>query len=354
VKSLQIGTRSCRSYLLVCEKSKEAALIDPLLDNIETIRDFINAEGLRLSCVIDTHTHADHLSGASAWSDGAAYAMHEKSKVATVTRKVADGETIGVGGFKIRFLYTPGHTPDSLSLVVEDRLLSGDFLFSGPDGAGRLDFPGSDPAAHFDSLRKLDSLSDGLLVFPAHEYAGKIGATLGQERRMNPVLSPRTRDAYLDWWAKRRQEPEDWMGQVVRANISGTRDPRAVAIPQGGAACACAATPASAHDDLPRIAPKDLAQKLRLAPRALSLLDVRNPEEYNDELGHIAGAVLIPLDQLERRLSEAPPGPLAVICRSGNRAAQAAALLRANGRDDVWVMTGGMLAWNEARLPTAA
>lgn len=348
----QLNDGPCKTYLLVSETTREAVLVDPLLERCGDYVKLLRAEGLRLTHALDTHTHADHLSGCL-WlreETGAAHVMHEASRARGLSRPVVDGETLGVGDVKMTFLHTPGHTRDSVTVLLGDRLLSGDFLFIGSYGAGRLDLPGSDVSAHFDSLKRLDALSDGVVVLPGHDYAGARQSSLGVERKANPVLSPRARDAYLRWWSERRFEPAEWMGAVVKANVAGTKDALAVPIPNGTAACACAAGPVPATG--PEISPEELCSLIGKRPAGLVLLDVRTQEEYSDD-GHIADAILIPVDELAGRLGEVPEGEVISICRSGKRAARAAALLEQAGRRAVRVLTGGMLAWNERRLPVA-
>ena len=347
----ELNGGACKTWLVAAEKTREAVLIDPLLERAEAYLDFLSAEGLKLAAVIDTHTHADHLSAALYLRDKAAVpvAMHAAARCAAVTRRLADGETLAFGEVALRVLHTPGHTDDSLTLSGAGSLMTGDFLFLGALGAGRLDLPGGDPAAHYESLKKVSTLGDDVEVLPGHDYQQRERSTLGAERGANPVLAPRGLDEYRDWWEGRRQGPADWMKAVVKANLAGTKDGKGILIPQGVSACACA--PAPDHDDLPRLAPADL-QRMLVEKRRLFLLDVRQPEEWDDELGHIAGAVLIPLGELPARLAEVPgDAPIVSICRSGKRAAKAAAALRDAGRRDIWVLTGGMLAWNEAGLP---
>lgn len=350
----QISDGPCRTYLLTSPRAREAVLVDPVLERVEDYLRQLSREGLSLRCVIDTHTHADHLSGCAALRDrtDAAYLMHRAAPAPCVTRRLEDGETLGLGELSVRFLHTPGHTGDSLTLLVGDRLLTGDFLFIGSSGAGRLDLPGSDPAVHFDSLSKLDTIPDETVVLPAHDYQGRLESTLGTERASNPVLTPRGRDAYVQWWSRRDLGPPDWMLRVVEANAACTRDPRAVPIPKDLQAGACAAA-GPCSPSAPQISPKDLALQIHQAPGSAVILDVRTPEEFTGELGHIQGAVLIPIDELPDRLAEVPPGPVVAICRSGKRAARAAQLLKEEGRDEVRVLAGGMLSWNEEGLPLA-
>lgn len=347
------GGGSCRTYLVWSARTKEALLVDPLLERTEAYRALLLGEGLSLQGLIDTHTHADHLSGCAKLQDetGAPYLMHGGTKVSCVARRLEDGETLGLGEETVSFLHTPGHTKDSMTLRLSEGLLSGDFLFIGSQGAGRLDLPGSDPATHYESLRKLDRLPDELALLPAHDYQGNLRSTLGAERRVNPVLQPRARDAYVRWWLDKKFGPAGWMEDVVRANAACTRDPKAVQVPKEGYACACVS--AATDETFPQISPADLAEKLRLAPGSLVLLDVRTQDEYDND-GRIEGTILIPVDELEGRLSEVPPGPLVSICRSGKRAAKAAGVLKKAGRSsEIWVLAGGMLAWNDQGLPAA-
>jgi glyoxylase-like metal-dependent hydrolase (beta-lactamase superfamily II)/rhodanese-related sulfurtransferase len=342
----------CRTHLLVAERTREAVLVDPLLTRVEADLAALRERGLTLRWVIDTHTHADHLSAGSLLlkKSDAGYLMHDSTRVATVTRRVVDGEELGLGEATLRFLHVPGHTRDSLMIALPDALLTGDFLFLGTDGAGRLDLPGGDADAHYASLRKLDEYGAGAELRPAHDYQGRSLSTLKAERASNPVLSPRTRDEYLKFWSDRRAGPADWMGAVVAANAAGTIDPAAAAIPKDGYACAastCATGPAAPV--VPEWSPRELAARLR--KESLTILDVREPEEYAGELGRIKGSRLLPLGELPSRLTEVPAGPVVTVCRSGKRSARAAAELLRAGRTQVRSMAGGMLAWNDAGLP---
>lgn len=351
----QLSDGPCKTYLIASHKTSEALLIDPLLQNVETYLAMLHSKGLKLSGLLDTHTHADHLSACAELRDrtGAPYLMHRAAAAPCVTRRIEDGETMGFGEESLRFLHTPGHTGDSLTVVFADKVLSGDFLFIGSFGAGRLDLLGSDPGVHYESLKKIDALKDDLLLYPAHDYQGQTHSTLGAERKVNPILAPKPREAYIQWWLERKFGPADWMNEVVKANAACTRDLRAVAIPKEQAACACASGATESAAIFPQISPNELARRLRHAPHDLLLLDVRTPEEYRED-GHIEGTVLIPVDELAHRVKEVSPGAAVVsICRSGKRATRAAGLLKEAGCQKIWVLTGGMLAWNQERLPVA-
>lgn len=345
----------CKTYLLTSPKTSEALLIDPLLQNVESYLALLSGEKLKLVGLLDTHTHADHLSACAEMRDrtGAPYLMHRLAAAPCVTRRLDDGETLGFGDARVRFLHTPGHTRDSLTLVFDDRVLSGDFLFIGSYGAGRLDLLGSDPAVHYESLKKLDGLKDDLLLYPAHDYQGQTHSTMGAEREVNPVLAAKPREAYLRWWAERKFGPAEWMNDVVKANAACTRDIHAVVIPQEQAACACASGPPESTDVFEQISPLELSTRIDKTHHGLFLLDVRTPEEYQED-GHLEGAVLIPIDELAQRIDEVPREANVIsICRSGKRATRAAILLRKAGRQKITVLTGGMLAWQQERLPAS-
>ncbi|MBI3550215.1 MAG: MBL fold metallo-hydrolase [Elusimicrobia bacterium] len=348
----QLNPGACRTYLVASEKTKEALLIDPVLTKVDEYLKLLKDEGLRLKVAVDTHTHADHLSGCTALRDktGASYAMHSSAGVVRVDKRLEDGETLGYGDATLQFLHAPGHTQDSLIVLAGGRLLSGDFLFIGEGGSGRLDLPGGSIHAHYDSLKRLDAMPGGTLMFPGHDYRGNAQSTLEAERASNPVLSPRSREEYLKWWESLRLGPAEWMKDVLKANVACVCDPNAVKIPQGVSACeACAPAGPSAGPAVPEWSPQEVKQKH--AGGGVSLVDVREPEEYSGDLGHVRGATLIPLGQLGDRLAEVPKGAVVTICKSGRRSARAGAQLLAAGWKDVHSMAGGMEAWNEAGLP---
>lgn len=349
------STQGCRTHLLVSERTREAVLIDPLLEEVDAALAKIRARGLTLRWVIDTHTHADHLSAGAALlaRSDADYLMHSSAPTKHATRRLAHGETLGLGELTLNVHHVPGHTRDSLLIAAPGVLLTGDFLFLGQDGAGRLDLPGGDVDAHHESLRALDVFDDNMEVRPGHDYRGRVVSTLKAERAANPVLRPRSRDEYLKWWQALRQPYAAWMGDVVAANARGETDSLAVAIPKEGAVCAAGGC---ASDDRPasvrEISPAELSARLKKKPRDLFIVDVREPDEWTGDLGRIRGAHHIPLGALPSRLSEIPArGPVVTVCRSGVRSSRAAAELQKAGRADVLSMAGGMLAWTAAKLP---
>lgn len=345
----QLNDGNCRTYLVASEDTREAALVDPVLGREDHYLAELKARGLQLRFAVDTHTHADHLSACALLRDrtGADHAVHAASRISEGNLRVEEGRTLQVGGIPLNVLHTPGHTPDSLTLLLPDRLLTGDFLFLGEGGAGRTDLPGGDPGTHWDSLQKLAALDGGLLVFPGHDYRGRTETSLEEQRRANPRLKPVSRESYVAWLSGLQLPAAEWMKDVVKANLSCTRDSRAVPIPQEGAVCEVGGGSCSG---VPQITCEALAATME----PFLLIDVRQPEEFTGPLGHIQGARLIPLGTLPHRLHELEAfraHPVVTTCKAGGRSNQAATLLLDAGFTDVRSLTGGMGRWNELGYP---
>ena len=342
----QLNDGNCKTYLVA--DGNEAALVDPLLGREDHYLRLLKDRGLKLRAVVDTHVHADHLSACALLHDrtGADHVVHAASRVAEGNARVEEGQRIMVGAVPMEVIHTPGHTPDSMSLRLPDRLLTGDFLFLGEGGAGRTDLPGGDPGAHWDSLQKLAALDDGLLVFPGHDYRGRSESTLEAERKANPRLQPRDRAAYVAWLSGLQMPPAEWMKAVVMANLACTRDGKGVHIPEGGAVCEVGAGCAT----VPQISCEDFAASQSPA----LIIDVRQPEEFTGPLGHIKGARLIPLGELPSRLGELAAfkrQAIVVNCKAGARSNKGAATLLEAGFTDVRSLSGGMGRWNELGYP---
>lgn len=349
----QLHHGPCKTYLVGSDATRQVVLVDPVLDEIERDLHDLSNRGLRLVAVIDTHVHADHISGAAALRDrtGVDYVAHGLSTARCANRRVEDGDRMEVGDVVLEFMHTPGHTQDSVTLRLPDRLLTGDFLFIGEGGAGRTDLPGGDAGEHWDSLQKLAALPDELLVFPAHDYHGRAQSTLGEERRKNPRLEPRTRDEYVRWLDSARLGPAAWMADVIAANYACATDPRSVWIPADQPSCEVKGTRGNVNAEMVKtITPRELASELS-GGRPPILLDVRQPEELAGELGALPGARNIPLGELSRRLGELAgleDRRIVTICKSGGRSSTAAAILAVAGFTDVRSLEGGMRGWNAA------
>jgi glyoxylase-like metal-dependent hydrolase (beta-lactamase superfamily II)/rhodanese-related sulfurtransferase len=336
----ELNGTNCKTYLLV--SGTHAALVDPVRERYDTYRQVLASRELTLEMVLETHMHADHLmiNRTAKQGLGAPIIMHRTSPSPLVDRHVDDGDVIALGEDRIVVLHTPGHTPDSVCYRLEGAVLTGDTLMIG--GSGRCDFPGADAGAQFDVVtQRLFTLPDETVIWPGHDYKGHTSSTIGEEKRHNPRFLGKTREAYVDLMGKLGLPFPEKVQQSLQVNQSGfeTSD---VAFPQVSDLAA-----------LDHLAAREVAAKLRDASPPL-LLDVREPEEFVGELGHIEGALLVPLDALDRRLPKLAgyvDRDVIVVCRAGARSASAGAILRRAGFQRVINLQGGMLAWAEAGLP---
>src|ERR1017187_158018 len=190
-----VATGGCRSYVIGCEETCAAALIDPELSQIDRYIALAARDGLRIRYLVDTHTHADHFSATQqlARQLGVPVVMHSASPAPFVDLHLQGGELLVVGRLRLQAIHTPGHTRDSMCLCVEDRVFTGDTLLIG--GTGRTDLPTGDPDRLYDSLfGKLLHLDPALLMFPAHDYKGRPHSSIGAEIAENPRLQKRERE----------------------------------------------------------------------------------------------------------------------------------------------------------------
>jgi sulfur dioxygenase len=334
----ELNQGSCKTYLVACKTTGQAALIDPLKDHISRYISMLAYHRLALVLSIDTHTHADHRSGASELREllDAPYVMHKRAPSPRVDLHVDEGDKLAIGELELRVLYTPGHTPDAISLVVEDRVFTGDTLLIG--GTGRTDFAGGDPAAQYESItRKLFALPEDTLVYPAHDYRGRSSSTVGQEKQTNPRLVGKTREQYVELMNHLGLPLPDKIQTVLQPNQCGLEEN---------------AIPFPTIEQLTQIRELSVAELAsRLAePNPPLLLDVREDQEVRcGELGHIPGSRLIPLRELPARREELEAFKdrvIVTICRAGVRSAIAAAILRSFGFEQVFNLAGGMVEWN--------
>jgi sulfur dioxygenase len=338
----ELNRGKCKTYLVACERDRVAALIDPVRDHIERYLAMLAYLQLKLQALIDTHTHADHRTGCFELGDltGATVLMHRDAPAPRVDRHVSDGDTLALGRLTLRFLATPGHTPDGISIVVDDTVFTGDTLLI--RGTGRADFAGGDAAAQYDSIvTKLFALPDHTVVLPAHDYRGNAASTIGEERRLNPRLAGQTRESYVALMAALQLPLPDRIQEVLQSNQSALDDD-ALSFPS-----------LAQLNEVRQIPPRALSDMLARQPPPL-VIDVREDNEFRGNLGHIAGARLIPLRTLASEAAGLDPGKecrIVVVCRSGVRSSTAAAILTSLGFDDVSNLKGGMLAWNDAQLP---
>ena len=208
------------TYLLASRRGGEALIIDPVIEKVERYLQLIAELDLKLVKAVDTHLHADHITGIGALRDRTqcVTVMGEQTTADVVSMRVAEGDALTVEGLRLDVLYTPGHTDDSYSFVMADRVFTGDTLLI--RGTGRTDFQNGDPRQQYDSLfGKLLRLPDETFVFPAHDYKGDTVSTIGEEKRCNPRLQVKSIDAYVQLMNNLKLANPKMMDVAVPANI---------------------------------------------------------------------------------------------------------------------------------------
>jgi glyoxylase-like metal-dependent hydrolase (beta-lactamase superfamily II)/rhodanese-related sulfurtransferase len=337
----------CASYFLASRQSREAAVVDPQLD-IQPYLDLAAERDYRITDIIDTHLHADHVSGnrALAQACGARVWLHESADVRFAFDHLTDGQTLHLGQLIVEAIHTPGHRPESVCLLVTNPprspmpsiILSGDTLFVGD--VGRPDFGGPEGArSQYASIRRLMELEDYVEVFPAHfegscgkGMCGRPSTTIGFERRFNPILQLAP-EAFLQSTEEVPARPLNM--SAIMATNRGEAD-YAWAMPHH-------------HLSVADLAVKEASTWL--ADTGALVVDVREPSEY--QAGHVPGALSIPQAELALHLGELPrERPLLVVCEGGTRSVRAARFLKQTGFTRVTNLAGGTSAWRNAGLPT--
>jgi len=326
----------CRSYLIGCEETCSAAIIDPELSQVDRYNSLAARDGLRIHYVIDTHTHADHFSATQqlARQLNVPVVMNSNSPAPFVDLRLRGGELLAIGKLRLHALYTPGHTRDSMCLCVEDRVFTGDTLLIG--ATGRTDLPSGDAEALYESLFGiLLRLDPELKVFPAHEYKGRSHSTLGRELAENPRLQKRERAAFVEMMQNLNLTMPTHVTEALRTNMSGGKT--------------VAQMLSEAAATIPFMSLGQLNQLLEAGSDDLILLDVRERDAFEE--GHIPGARLLPRGQLELRVNQELTDPtrrILTYCEFGRISTLAAATLRQMGFQGAVALDGGMKAWRES------
>ncbi len=334
----------CASYLIASRQSHEAAIVDPSIV-VEQYEALLAERAFRLRYVVDTHIHADHVSGARrlAADHGAELCLHEAARTTYPFRRLKDGEELPLGQLRLRVVHTPGHRPELISLLVinpprspePSMVLTGDSLLVGD--VGRPDFGGGDPVAQYDSLTRLLRLPDWVAVFPGHfegpcgkGMCGRPSTTIGFERLYNPLarLDRAVFVASLTDGIPAR--PLNMT--AIEATNRGLRD-----------------LPWAMLTTTVPVPEVDLAA-LEARPADAVVLDVREPGEF--ARGHVPGAINLPQADLATRLDDVPRDrPILTICQAGLRSLRAAQFLRQVGYEQVASVRGGTSAWMAAGKP---
>ncbi len=212
---------STYTYLLAGRTGGEALLIDPVQERSDQYIKLCEELDLRLVVAVDTHVHADHITALGDLRDrvGCTTIMGEQSRAECVSHKLREGETLRLDGLTLEVMYTPGHTDDSYSFVMPDRVFTGDTLLI--RGSGRTDFQNGDPYQQYDSIfNKLLKLPEATWVYPAHDYKGMTISTIGEERRHNPRLQVDSAEAYAEIMRNLNLADPKLMDVAVPANLA--------------------------------------------------------------------------------------------------------------------------------------
>ena len=325
------------TYLLASRRGGEALIIDPVIEKVDRYLQLIHELDVKLVKAVDTHLHADHVTGLGALRDRTQCitVMGEQTKADVVSMRLSEGEKLTVEGVSLDVLYTPGHTDDSYSYVMADRVFTGDTLLI--RGTGRTDFQNGDPRQQYDSIfNKLLKLPEGTLVFPAHDYKGETVSTIGEEKAFNPRLQVKSADEYAVLMNSLNLPNPKMMDVAVPANMRQGLAQQEIAR-RGWAVTA---------DDA----------KALLGHRDIVLIDLRERTE-RERHGEIPGALHAPYPDLQENIQDggmlhelagATSKRLVFYCAFGERSAMAVQAAQDAGLATACHIHGGIDAWKKA------
>ena len=325
------------TYLLASRRGGEALIIDPVIEKVDRYIQLVNELDLKLVKAVDTHLHADHVTGLGALRDRThcITVMGEMSKVDVVSMRLADGDKLTIEGVALDAIYTPGHTDDSYSFKMQDRVFTGDTLLI--RGTGRTDFQNGDPRAQYDSIfNKLLKLPDETLIFPAHDYKGETVSTIGEEKAFNPRLQVKSIDQYVELMNNLNLPNPKMMDVAVPANMR-------VGLAQEGIAQRGWAVSAAEAMTL-------------LGEPNVALVDLRERTE-REKHGVIAGSLHAPYPDLAanvrpggmlNELARATGKRIVFYCAFGERSAMAVQAAQDAGLASACHIQGGIDAWKKA------
>ena len=338
---------STYTYLLGDPASRAALLVDPVFEHARRDAALVEELGLELAWTLETHVHADHVTGAWLLKErlGSRIAISKASGAKGADRTLVAGDRVEFGARHLEARATPGHTAGCMSYVLDDRsmVFTGDALLV--RGCGRTDFQQGNARTLFRSVRgQLFTLPDECLVYPGHDYRGVGATSIGEEKRFNPRLGEGIGEA-------------DFVGYMDNLGLPHPKKMDA-AVP---ANMACGRPSQDNYREEPRWAPLTytFAGIWEVQPawleehaREVQVVDVREPDEFDGPMGHIHGAKPMPLGSLNSLLDWlAKDRPVVTVCRSGARSAQAAVMLGKAGFGEVANLAGGMLRWRAQHFP---
>jgi len=344
---------STYTYLLGDSVSGEALLIDPVFEHARRDTALLRELGLRLIATLDTHVHADHVTGA--WllraGSGSQIMLSEASAAVNADRLLKNGDQVALGTRHVEVRATPGHTSGCLTYVLDDQSMAftGDSLLI--RGCGRTDFQQGSPARLYRSVQEqILSLPPACLLYPGHDYRGLTVTSVAEEKRFNPRLGGDVNEADFAGYMNHLGLPHPRLMDIaVPANLRCGQPDQTAAMPQepSWAPLTCN------FSGVWEIQPAALEERIAGGRgEDIQVIDVREPAEFSDALGHIPGAQLLPLSELSARSAKIDKArPVVTVCRSGARSAQATVLLQKSGFAQVANLAGGMLRWRAEALP---
>ena len=330
-------TSSTYTYLLASRPGGEALLIDPVFEQTNRYLKLLEELDLRLVKVIDTHIHADHVSAMGSLRDATrcTTVMGEQSPAEVVSLKVRDSEAVTIEGLRLTALHTPGHTSESYSFLMDDRVFTGDTLLI--RGTGRTDFQNGDPYDQYHSLfDRLLKLPETTLVYPAHDYKGDTVSTIGEEKAFNPRLQVSSAEEYAEIMNNLTLPNPAMMDVAVPSNLKlGLQ-----------------------RDAQHRVATVEVEDLLAAwPPEALTLVDIREDGE-RARYGTIPGAIHAPYGQFDHYCGKSGPlssmakqGRIVLFCAVGERSTLAVEIAAEMGLGCLAHMPGGFTAWTKAGGP---
>jgi glyoxylase-like metal-dependent hydrolase (beta-lactamase superfamily II)/rhodanese-related sulfurtransferase len=336
------STSGTYTYLLASRHGGEALIIDPVLERVDRYLQLVRELDLKLVKAVDTHLHADHVTGLGALRDRThcITVMGEHTHADVVSMRVAEGDRIEIEGVRLDVLYTPGHTDDSYSFLLADRVFTGDTLLI--RGTGRTDFQNGDPRAQYDSIfNKLMKLSDETLVYPAHDYKGDTVSTIGEEKFFNPRLKVKSIDEYVDLMNSLKLPNPKMMDVAVPANMHVGLRQQDIA----GKGWALSAAEAISLCGRSGVAMVDLREKGEREKHGVIPGSLHAP--YADLRANVgAGGVL-------HELAAATGKRIVFYCAYGERSAMAVQTAQDAGLTSACHIEGGIAAWKNANGPLA-
>jgi sulfur dioxygenase len=338
---------STYSYLLGDAASGEAVLIDPVFDLVRRDAALLRELGLTLVASLDTHVHADHVTGAWLLKErcGSQVMVARASGAEGADRYLQDGDRVAFGARFLEVRSTPGHTAGCVTYVLDDQAMAftGDCLLI--RGSGRTDFQQGDPREMYRSVRnRILTLPPACLLYPAHDYRGLTVTSVEEERRFNPRLGGEIPEADFVGYMTNLGLPHPKLIDIaVPANLKCGK-PAAISQPADPAWASLTFTFAGIFEINPAGLEECIAD--------VQVVDVRERDEYDGPIGRIAGSRWIPLGELAARAGElAKECPIVAVCRSGARSAHAVSMLSRMGFPHVANLAGGMLRWHAEGLP---